>query len=164
MKLFAPILFVVVTVLFSCNQPHDAQQTLEHIKENKKLRAGIAYHPPFVIVNGEDTSGIEISLLRKLADTLGVQLQLVYGSTAGIVQGVAEGRLDIAAAGFTDKTLFKKEMGLTNWYLKQQDSSFVFGITKGENAWVMYLEQFIYAQRPQIANTHSTAQMINHEN
>lgn len=148
-----PFSIAILLTALACNQPSDPKNTLNDVRHRGILKAGVSYNPPFVVTSPHDTTGIDIDLLNDIANDLEVKLQLVYGSETEITHRLEETKIDIAAAGFLNKTLFKKKMGLTNWYLQRHDSSYVLGIPKGENAWVMYLEKFIYAHRDSIRQT-----------
>ncbi len=161
-KKIIPVNILVPLLVIACNQPHDPEHTLDDIRQRGILKAGVSYNPPFVVSSLHDTTGIDIDLLKEIAHDLQVQLQLTYGSEPEIVHHLEEKELDIIAAGFLNKTPYKKKMGMTTWYFRQHDSSHVFGVTKGENAWVMYLEKFIYAHRDNISQ--SAKKYLHYEN
>lgn len=74
--------------------------TLDAVRNAGVLRVGVVVIPPWALPGPSgELVGFEIDVARKLADDLGVRLELVRTSLAGYAGDLGAGRFDIAAAG-----------------------------------------------------------------
>lgn len=77
-----------------------AAPTLDAVRGAGVLRVGVVVIPPWALPGPSgELVGFEVDVARKLADDLGVRLELVRTSLAGYAGDLAAGRFDIAAAG-----------------------------------------------------------------
>lgn len=73
---------------------------------NGLVRVGYAIRPPFVRRNKEkQLSGLEIDLLRLLAEKKGYELKFIEYPLNELVFAVRRGEVDIMAAGFTEREI-----------------------------------------------------------
>lgn len=69
--------------------------------EAGKLKALVVEHPPFVTAEGGDISGIEGTLLQKVAADLCLELDAQVTSFAGAIEGLQNNRADISSSNWT---------------------------------------------------------------
>jgi polar amino acid transport system substrate-binding protein len=98
-SVFRGVLAAVATVLTMTSA--QAQTSIDEIRERGALRmAGILNEPPYFAKDprtGEWT-GFAVSMGRDIAETLGVELEVVESSWANSILDVQSGRVDIALA------------------------------------------------------------------
>jgi ABC-type amino acid transport substrate-binding protein len=81
----------------------------------RHLIVGTKQAPPFAIKNADGTwQGISINLWRTLATALGVTYELREFDLEGLLQGVAEGTLDVGVAALTITAEREKRMDFTH--------------------------------------------------
>lgn len=74
--------------------------TLDSVRNAGVLRVGVVVIPPWALPGPSgELVGFEVDVARKLADDLGVRVELVRTSLAGYAGDLGAGRFDIAAAG-----------------------------------------------------------------
>ncbi len=147
----AVALLIVSTLLLagcSVSVPSDPDGTLDRV-HGSELRVGISHNPPLTgIEAGEEPSGVEADLVRGFADHLDATIVWTPGSEAALVQGLKDGNLDLAIAGFRDDSPYAEEAGATDTYLETlaPDGSTVHHIMfvpTGENAFLTELEIYL---------------------
>jgi len=110
---------------------------------------GISHNPPLTgVAAGDEPTGVEADLVRGFADHLGSTVVWTPGSEAALVQGLKDGNLDLAIAGFRDDSPYAEEAGATDTYLETlaPDGSpvhHVMFVPTGENAFLMELEVYL---------------------
>ena len=67
---------------------------------------------------GEYANGYDVMMAKKIADSLGYDLQIVKSEWDGLAPGVASGKLDAAIAGMSITEERKKTVDFTNVYYK----------------------------------------------
>ncbi|MBI9013796.1 MAG: transporter substrate-binding domain-containing protein [Clostridiales bacterium] len=105
-KILMSVMMVVLVGLLSvgCAASGDDQSQLEKIKEAGKIVVGTsADYPPYEFhkeINGVDTIvGFDIKLAEKIADDLGVELEIVDMSFDGLLAALTGKKIDFIAAG-----------------------------------------------------------------
>jgi polar amino acid transport system substrate-binding protein len=143
---------VLVLVLTGCaaHYPADPHRTLERVT-GAELRVGISHNEPFVSVQGPAPSGREVQLVEDYAATLDAEVTWTADGEEELVDQLEHGRLDMVIGGLTNKTPWKKKVGLTRPYTKTTDEfgqteKHVMAVRKGENAFLLDLDQFLQAQ------------------
>lgn len=80
-----------------------AGEVLDRIAESNTLRVGMTgTQPPFTVRNKNDQlMGMDVDLARVLADTIGVQLELVELPFAELLPALDSGKVDMVISGMT---------------------------------------------------------------
>ncbi|WP_371030543.1 transporter substrate-binding domain-containing protein [Pseudoclavibacter sp. JSM 162008] len=139
-----------VFVLCGCGMgvPSDPDGTLDRVRGGE-LRVGVSHNPPLTgITEGADPTGVEVELVEGFADELDASITWVDGSEAALVQGLEDGTLDLAIAGFRDDSPYVDEAGSTQPFLETEDAaagkvSHVMLTPMGENAFLVELETYL---------------------
>jgi len=98
----AVIVVAAVGILLLGNQGTDGRSALEKIKDRGKLIVGTSSgFPPFEMANGSKIEGFDIDLAQKIADRLGVELEVQDLSFDVLIQSVIDGKIDMILAGMT---------------------------------------------------------------
>ena len=102
----AVLLVVTSVVAFSsCNK-----------EENKLVMATNAAFPPYEFKDGETFKGIDVEIAQKIAEKLGMELEIVDVDFGAVLTGVAEGKYDMGMAGITVTETRKQTMDFSNTY------------------------------------------------
>ncbi|WP_258070524.1 transporter substrate-binding domain-containing protein [Pseudoclavibacter sp. AY1F1] len=141
---------LVAVLVAGCGMrvPSDPDGTLERVRGGE-LRVGISHNPPFThLAAGAEPTGVEVELVEGFADELNASVTWVAGSEAALVQGLEDGNLDLAVAGFRDDSPYVDEAGSTRPFLETEDSaggkiSHVMLTPMGENAFLVELETYL---------------------
>ncbi|KUG56351.1 hypothetical protein AVL61_14675 [Kocuria rosea subsp. polaris] len=133
--------------------PADPHRTLERVS-GTVLRVGISHNEPFVSVEGPSPSGREVALVEDYARTLDAEVVWTADGEEELVDQLEHGRLDMMIGGLTDKTPWKKKVGLTRPYTQTTDEfgqkeKHVMAVRKGENAFLLDLDRFLHDQAGQ---------------
>lgn len=98
---------LLLIVLAGCNLLMQPDPTLEIPPAKKGLvRVGYALRPPFVIKDKEkQLSGLEIDLLKLLAQQQGYELEFLEYPLNELVFAVRRGEVDLMTAGFTEREI-----------------------------------------------------------
>lgn len=146
----ATLLTVVAVLLAGCSMtvPTDPDGTLDRVRGGE-LRVGISHNPPFIgIAVDAEPTGVEAELARGFADHLGSVIVWTSGSEATLVQGLQDGTLDLALAGFSEDSPYAEEVGATDTYLETlaadgSSAHHVMFVPTGENAFLKELEVYL---------------------
>ncbi len=85
--------------------------------EKKKLvMATNASFPPYEYKDGDKIVGIDAEIAAKIAEKLGMELEIVDTEFNAIIGGVTSGKYDIGMAGMTVTEERKKEVNFSNTY------------------------------------------------
>lgn len=121
MKKIAAIILVLVLVI-SCFAGCGAKKrSLETIKKSRELviytEAGFA---PYEFVKDNEVVGVDIEIMKAVAEKIGVKLTVKDVEFKNIVAGVKAGKVDAGAAGITINELRKKEIDFSVPYAKTE--------------------------------------------
>ncbi|GAA1761438.1 transporter substrate-binding domain-containing protein [Kocuria aegyptia] len=151
-KLIIGLGVVVVLVATGCaaSYPTDPHGTLERVT-GSVLRVGISHHEPFVSVAGPAPSGREVELVEQYAATLSAEVEWTADGEEELVDQLEHGRLDMMIGGLTDKTPWQQKVGLTRPYTQATDEfgqteKRVMAVRRGENAFLLDLDEFLQAR------------------
>ena len=111
------VLFAVL-LLAGCGSA-DKQRTLDDIKKDGTLRVGVfSDKNPFGYVdeNGE-YQGYDVELARRMADDLGVELELVSTEAANRIEYLQTGKVDVILANFTVTDERKEQVDFAEPYM-----------------------------------------------
>jgi polar amino acid transport system substrate-binding protein len=113
MRSAAVITALVLLTAARCDLPRDPRHTLEHVRDSKVLRVGVAEDRPFIVRNGEYATGIEASLITRFANEQGARVQWIWEPQEKEFQALAKFELDLMAGGIDAKTPWKKQAAIT---------------------------------------------------
>ena len=101
------VLMVVTSVVAfsSCNK-----------EDNKLVMATNAAFPPYEFKDGDTFKGIDVEIAQKIAEKLGMELEIVDVDFGAVLTGVAEGKYDMGMAGITVTDTRKQTMDFSNTY------------------------------------------------
>ena len=99
---------------------------LAQIKEKGKLVVGTASgFPPYEFIDTSKAEktvvGIDIALAQKIADKIGVKLEVQDMNFSAILSSLAAGKVDIALSGITPTDERKKTVDFSDVYLNDQN-------------------------------------------
>lgn len=129
-KLLVAFTTALTLTVSACQFPRDVGGTLDNVK-GRTLRVGLTEAEPWVSLQHENPSGVEVALIREFADRLGAaRVDYTTGSEEELVEALHARELDVVIGGITDKTLWKKEAALTKPYLT---THLVIGMPPGQD-------------------------------
>lgn len=132
--------------LLGCDLPRDGRGSLERIRTEHRLRAGVSDSAPAVILaDGAPPSGSEIDLLQGWAAELGAEIVWTSGSAVNLVERLKRGELDVMAAGLPAKNPWRAEIALTKPY--HDDGHTVLAVAPGESALLLSLDRYLARRR-----------------
>lgn len=103
----------------------DDRSTLEKAQDRGKLIVGTSSgFPPFEIANGSAPYGVEgfdIDLAKKIADKLGVELEVQDLGFDVLIQSVKDGKVDVVLAGMTINSDRAESVLFSNPYFVDQN-------------------------------------------
>ena len=107
--LFLPLgLALIIVCAFACSS-----------QQKKILRVGTdAEDPPFTYQEGNDIKGIDIEICKRIADKLGIQLQVTRYPFEDLFSALAQNKIDIAASAITITPKRKQTMDFTIPYFE----------------------------------------------
>ncbi len=96
---FISTLLISLTLLVACGE---ARPHLEEIRERGELRVLTRYAPTTYYIQGDQLAGIEYEMAKRFAEYLNVTLKIIVPENLGsMLEQIAEGKADLAAAGLT---------------------------------------------------------------
>ena len=106
------------------------QTALEQIKKNKKLVVATSPdYPPFEFMVSENGKskivGADIDLAQKIADKLGVELELKAMNFDALVPALQAGKVDMVITGMTPNEKRKKAVDFSDIYFKGENAVIV---------------------------------------
>ena len=106
------------------------QTALEQIKKNKKLVVATSPdYPPFEFMVSENGKskivGADIDLAQKIADKLGVELELKAMDFDALVPALQAGKVDVVITGMTPNEKRKKAVDFSDIYFKGENAVIV---------------------------------------
>lgn len=132
--------------LAGCDFPRDGRGSLERIRFEHRLRAGVTASAPAVILaGGAPPSGEEIDLLRGWAMELNAEIVWTSGSAINLVERLKRGELDVLAAGLPAKNPWRAEIALTKPY--RDEGHTVLAVAPGESALLLSLDRYLARRR-----------------
>ena len=103
----AAAVLLTIVLLVGCDRfPRDPDDTLETVLATGQMSVAVVDNPPWVILDGDaPPSGAEVALVEAFADDLGVEVAWRRLSAFAALEGLAQGELDLAIGGFTEKAV-----------------------------------------------------------
>ena len=105
---------VMLGALSACAGSSDALQAVK--KAGKLTIATSPDFPPFESLENGQVVGIEIDILQKVADSLGVTLDIQQMDFESVIPGVQAGKFDVGVSGITVTEERKKNIDFTDPY------------------------------------------------
>lgn len=101
----------------SATQALTSESVIETIKKDGVMRVGLSLFTPWAMrdVNG-DLIGFEIDVAQKLADDMGVDLELIPTAWDGIIPALVAGKFDVIISGMTVTTARNLTINFTDAY------------------------------------------------
>lgn len=112
----------------ACDFPRDPEGTLDRV-EGGTMRVGIVENPPWVVLDGDEPTGVEPELLRRFAETIDAEIEWVPGPEAELAEAIRGFQLDVIAGGLTRSWPYMREVALTRPYV---DTEIEIGVPPGE--------------------------------
>lgn len=150
-RVLAALLVCLAALGAGCQFPRDTADTLERARDGT-LRVGVTEHEPWVSLQHTDPSGVEVALVREFAATIDADVDYTAGSEEELVEALRRQELDIVIGGFSDRTAWKKEVGMTKPYVttdvvvgmpdgrELSDGDLVVTETGTDHAWLLEKE------------------------
>lgn len=108
-----------VVALVACDLPRDPESTLHRVTDGT-LRVGVSEHDPWVLLDADEPAGVEVELVRLLAQELDAEVEWVEGEVEELAGALHVGELDLLVAGLTSRSKISSEAALTHPYLTTQ--------------------------------------------
>lgn len=100
-----------------------------------------AEFPPYEYYENSRITGIDVDIMRAIADELGMELQIEDMAFDSIIAAVTSGKVDVGAAGFTVTEERKKSVSFSNTYTTSKQVIIVQG---GDNASTGSFQEKLY--------------------
>jgi polar amino acid transport system substrate-binding protein len=134
---------VAVVMLAGCDYPRDTGTTLEDVRSDGIIRAGISANPPWTTVDGGRPGGSEAEMVERFAKRLDARVEWRPGSESTLMAEAHERKLDLVVAGLQEDAPWTEEAALTAPYEDKR----VWAVPPGENAWQIQVEDFLLDEK-----------------
>ena len=120
MKMAKKVLAVVLAVLMACAVFTACSKNTDNGNETKGtlVMATNAAFPPYEYKDGDSFAGIDVEIAEKIAEKLGMTLEIQDVEFGSIIGGVQTGKFDMGMAGLTVTDERKESVNFTNTYAK----------------------------------------------
>lgn len=120
MKMAKKVLAVVLAVLMACAVFAACSKNTDDGNETKGtlVMATNATFPPYEYKDGDSFAGIDVEIAEKIAEKLGMTLEIQDVEFGSIIGGVQTGKFDMGMAGMTVTDERKESVNFTNTYAK----------------------------------------------
>ena len=147
------LIWLGIWLIIGCeNYPRDPDKTLEKVR-NGTLLVGYTENPPWVVKGSAEPTGIEAQLIKDFASELNARIQWQNDTEQDLFQKLEKQELHLVIGGLTAKNAWKKKISFTRPYLKGEKEKYVMAVLKGENAFVLQLEEFLHNQEEKLKKT-----------
>jgi polar amino acid transport system substrate-binding protein len=114
------LVLILMVLATACDAtPRDPEGTLERVSGGT-LRVGVTASDPWVVLEGEEPSGVEVSLVEGFAAEINAQIEWIHGSEEEIFGALKHGEIDLVIGGLSSRSPFAVEAALTHPYLTTQ--------------------------------------------
>jgi polar amino acid transport system substrate-binding protein len=118
---FLIVLAMIVSGSAACTDlPRDPKNTLQRIRDNRRIRIGLVENPPWVIRTNGEPAGAEVELARRFAAELGATPEWFWSGEQKHLEALERFELDLVVGGFNDSTPWTNRVGLTSQYFKNR--------------------------------------------
>lgn len=126
-----PLVWVLLSPLAlvstGCGLPRDPEDTLERVRQGT-VRVGVVHNPPWTRVKDNEFTGVEVELVKKLAEELHADVQWVPGTESQLFRALEHFELALVIGGVDESTPWKGRIALTGCY---HEDEFVIGVAPG---------------------------------
>lgn len=131
--------------------PRDPDGTLERVR-GSVVRIGVAESRPWVVVTPTGAEGVEATLARAIADSLGSSIEWIRKGESELLTDLSERKLDLVIGGLTDDSPWKTKVAFTKPFYEdpRTKKKHVMAAPPGENAWLVFLERQLRRHRATI--------------
>lgn len=114
---FAITVVLIATCLVGCGGSDSKDDNkLETVTEGKLTMATNAEFPPYEFYEGEKVVGIDAEVAEKIAEKLGLELEIKDVAFDSIIPGVQSGKYDMGMAGMTVTDERKRSVNFSDSY------------------------------------------------
>lgn len=137
------LIFLFSLLLSGCEFPNDPDNTLKNIENTHSMRVGIC------TCKEDNINKIEISILHLLTKKLEANITFVEGNQENLYSQLEQNKLDIVAceiqptSPWKERITFSDPFSLDSTHRKHA----VFALPQGENAWLKYINEFLYNEK-----------------
>ena len=126
-----------ILLLLSCNLPQDPNKTLLKIRNSHVLKIGAcsAIDQP------------ELNLLIAIAKELNTKIVWSFNSQEELYHLLEKNKLDLVTCEIHSDSPWSNKLSFTLPYSQINHTKYVFAVPKGENAWLSYINKFIYKEK-----------------
>jgi polar amino acid transport system substrate-binding protein len=112
-------LSLLACLIAACsNLPRDPKETLRTV-QNRPMRVGLVEHSPWVERTSGEPLGVEVDLVREFAAALGTTPEWHWGGEQEQLEALEHYQLDLVIGGLTDRSPWRKYVGLTGPYFTE---------------------------------------------
>jgi polar amino acid transport system substrate-binding protein len=152
-----PAAFMWMVCVGGCHLPRDPEGTLEHIRHGT-LRVGLASSCPSAIGRPDPkAAGLEVTLLRQIAQSLDAEIEWVTGSESELLTSLESYELDVVIGRITEDSPWHDRVALSQPYdadmrgTTAEGSAHVFALPPGENGWLLYVDRWLHGHQAEVA-------------
>jgi len=146
-----PLMVLALATASACNLPRDADGTLKRVAGGP-MRVGVVVHPPWVTDANGQIGGVEAVLVQRIADNVGARsVEWVRAPESTLVESLKQRQLDVVVGGLTADLPWTTEIAFTRPFAERDGKQHVLAVSRGENAWLVRIEQVVQGQRAAIA-------------
>lgn len=155
------LLIGILATALACDLPRDANGTLDRIRRDGIVRVGYVQGSKWVALYGNTPTGIEPRLAGGIAQRAGARVQWVGGTQDDLLNDLHDRKLDLVVAGLEASSPWKSKVALTRAFvvdssLPEKPIPHVMAAPPGENAWLVFIEQYLREQETR------TSALVNH--
>lgn len=135
----------------ACGQyPKDMRGTLKKV-EHGTIVVGVTENPPYVIYQDGKLSGTDIELVQAFAKDLNANVEWVNGPESTVMTLLKEGQIDVAAGGFNQRSIWKKEV----YFVRPYDTlQYKWGVPANTSLPQDLKERQVYVRRGSVAGAY----------
>jgi ABC-type amino acid transport substrate-binding protein len=141
--------------------PRDPEGTTDRV-QGGVLRVGIMHEPPWTVFSdsGESFSGIEVTLVERLAGELDARIQWRPAGESQLMELLKNFEIDLVIGGLVESSAWNKHVGLTRAYIEAPFTvasraevssplrvAHVLAVPPGKNKWLLTVERFLERNR-----------------
>lgn len=109
-------MIIFALALCACGIPRDPEGTLARVSAGT-MYVGVTNSPPWVELGGAAPTGVEVQLVRELAEEVDAEVEWVEGSEEELFAALEVNELDLVVGGLTATTPWSSVAGITHPYL-----------------------------------------------
>jgi polar amino acid transport system substrate-binding protein len=143
-------LLLLLTGLLACDTyPNDPDKTLTQVQTGT-LRVGYSENPPWVVKTAQEPRGIEPTLIKAFAKTQDIRIEWVNDSEQDLMLQLEKRELHLVVSGLLHNSPWSQQVSFTRPYLRQDKKKRVMAVLKGENAFILELEKYLFRQEEKL--------------